>query len=48
VRVVVTEALAGDAAIESAVGVERRRPQLDSPKTEAATADVEDAVVHLA
>jgi nucleoside-diphosphate-sugar epimerase len=55
----VLEALAGDSAIDSAVGVSRRRPQLDLPKTEWATADVAesdlvrlfrgaDAVVHLA
>jgi nucleoside-diphosphate-sugar epimerase len=70
VRVVVTgasgnvgtsllQALAGDPAIESAVGVARRRPQLELPKTEWATADVAesdlvrlfrgaDAIVHLA
>jgi len=70
VRVVVTgasgnvgtsllEALAGDPAIDSAVGVARRRPQLELPKTEWATADVAesdlvrlfrgaDAIVHLA
>jgi nucleoside-diphosphate-sugar epimerase len=52
-------ALAGDSEIESAVGVARRRPKLDFPKTEWATADVAesdlvrvfrgaDAVVHLA
>jgi nucleoside-diphosphate-sugar epimerase len=70
VRVVVTgasgnvgtsllQALAGDTAIDSAVGVARRRPQLEFPKTEWATADVAEsdlvrlfrganAVVHLA
>jgi UDP-glucose 4-epimerase len=70
VRVVVTgasgnvgtsllEALAGDSSIDSAVGVSRRRPQLDLPKVDWATADVAesdlvrlfrgaDAVVHLA
>jgi UDP-glucose 4-epimerase len=70
VRVVVTgatgnvgtsllQALAGDPAIESVVGVARRRPQLELPKTEWASADVAesdlgrlfrgaDAVVHLA
>ena len=52
-------AFAGDSAIDSAVGISRRRPQLDFPKTEWATADVAesdlvglfrgaDAVVHLA
>jgi UDP-glucose 4-epimerase len=52
-------ALAEDPSIDSAVGVSRRRPQLDLPKTEWATADVAesdlvplfrgaDAVVHLA
>jgi nucleoside-diphosphate-sugar epimerase len=52
-------ALAGDSEIESAVGVARRRPKLEFPKTEWATADVAesdlvrlfrgaDAVVHLA
>jgi UDP-glucose 4-epimerase len=53
------QALAGDSAIDSAVGISRRRPQLELPKTEWATADVAqsdlvrlfrraDAVVHLA
>ena len=53
------QAVTGDSAIESVVGVSRRRPQLDFPKTEWATADVvqadlvrlfrgADAVVHLA
>jgi UDP-glucose 4-epimerase len=55
----VLEALAGDSSIDSAVGVSRRRPQLDFPKVDWATADVAesdlvrlfrgaDAVVHLA
>jgi UDP-glucose 4-epimerase len=70
VRVVVTgatgnvgtsllQALAGELTVDSVVGVARRRPQLDFPKTEWATADVAesdlvrlfrgaDAVVHLA
>jgi UDP-glucose 4-epimerase len=70
VRVVVTgasgnvgtsllQALAGEPAVDSVVGVARRRPQLDFAKTEWATADVAesdlvrlfrgaDAVVHLA
>jgi UDP-glucose 4-epimerase len=53
------QALAGEPAVDSVVGVARRRPQLDFPKTEWATADVAeselvglfrgaDAVVHLA
>jgi hypothetical protein len=52
-------AVAGDSAIDSVVGVSRRRPRLDFAKTEWATADVAqsdlvrlfrgaDAVVHLA
>ena len=53
------QALAGEPAVDSVVGVARRRPQLDFPKTEWATADVAesqllrlfrgaDVVVHLA
>ncbi len=53
------QALAGDSAIDSAVGISRRRPQLELPKIEWATADVSEsdlvrlfrgagAVVHLA
>jgi nucleoside-diphosphate-sugar epimerase len=53
------QAVAGESAIDSAVGVSRRRPQLELPKTEWATADVAesdlvrlfrgaDAIVHLA
>jgi nucleoside-diphosphate-sugar epimerase len=53
------QAVAGDSAIDSVVGVSRRRPRLDFAKTEWATADVAqsdlvrlfrgaDAVVHLA
>jgi UDP-glucose 4-epimerase len=55
----VLRALAGEAAVESVVGIARRRPRLDVPKTDWATADVAtsdlvrlfrgaDAVVHLA
>jgi nucleoside-diphosphate-sugar epimerase len=55
----VLEALARDPAVESVIGVARRRPKLDFPKTEWAVADVAhsdlvrvfrgaDAVVHLA
>ena len=55
----VLQALAHEAAIDSAVGVSRRRPRLDFPKTDWATANVAesdlvrifrgaDAVVHLA
>jgi len=53
------QAVAGEPAIDSAVGVSRRRPKLELPKTEWATADVAesdlvrlfrgaDAIVHLA
>jgi UDP-glucose 4-epimerase len=52
-------ALAGDASVDSILGVARRRPELDVPKTEWAEADIAsddlvplfrgaDAVVHLA
>jgi UDP-glucose 4-epimerase len=55
----VLQAFAGDSTIESAVGISRRRPRLDFPKTDWATADIAqsdlvplfrgaDAVVHLA
>ena len=55
----VLQALAGDDAVDSVVGIARRRPRLEFPKTEWASADVADAdlvplfrgadaVVHLA